>query len=169
MAAKLPSRRQYATLLLVGEGETEEAFLKHVKALYAPRGCGLQVTVRCARGKGAAHVVDVAVRQRRTADYDTVAALLDTDTDWNVAVARSAAEHRIHVLRSQPMFEAMMLRAVRRSSEGTAEELKRRFAPLVNGDGLDPRNYGPHFGDEALRAARRSEATLDLLLGLLRQ
>ncbi len=28
------------TLLIVGEGYHEEAFLGHVKQIYAPRGCG---------------------------------------------------------------------------------------------------------------------------------
>ena len=55
MAKKRGYREQYETLLLVGEGETEVAFLSHVKALYAPRGCGLAIKVICARGKGAAH------------------------------------------------------------------------------------------------------------------
>ena len=41
-----PNRPQYRTLLLVGEGETEQAFLQHVKALYVQRGSGLRVTVR---------------------------------------------------------------------------------------------------------------------------
>jgi hypothetical protein len=46
------------TLLLVGEGYHEEAFLSHVKQIYAPRGCGLAVTIKNAHGKGAMHVID---------------------------------------------------------------------------------------------------------------
>lgn len=169
MAAKRAPRKLYDTLLLVGEGESEEAFLNHVKGLYAPRGCGLSVKVICARGKGAAHVIDTAIRQSRHFAFDSVAALLDTDTDWGPDVARRAAEHGIHVLMSEPCFEAMMLRAIKRPAEGSADELKKRFAPHVNGDGLDPRNYGTSFGDGALQAARSIEMTLDLLLRLLRQ
>lgn len=169
MATKRAPRKLYDTLLLVGEGESEEAFLNHVKALYAPRGCGLSVKVICARGKGAAHVVDTAIRQSRHFDYDTVATLLDTDTDWGPDVAQRAAEHGIHVLMSEPCFEAMMLRAIKRPAEGSADALKKRFVQHVNGDALEPRNYGATFGDEALRAARSIERTLDLLLRLLRQ
>lgn len=76
MAPRHPNRPQYRTLLLVGEGETEQAFLQHVKALYVQRGSGLRVTVRCAHGKGAGHVVDYAIRQR-IHQFDQVAALLD--------------------------------------------------------------------------------------------
>ena len=46
MATRHPNRPPYRTLLLVGEGETEQAFLQHVKALYVQRGSGLRVTVR---------------------------------------------------------------------------------------------------------------------------
>ena len=50
------------TLLIVGEGGAEEAFLKHVKHLYVPRGCGLIVTIKNARGKGAQHVINWTAR-----------------------------------------------------------------------------------------------------------
>jgi hypothetical protein len=102
-------------------------------------------------------------------DFDTVAALLDTDTDWGPDVARRATAHGIRVLMSEPCFEAMMLRAIKRPAEGSADELKKRFALHVNDDGLEPRNYGATFNDETLQAARRIEKTLDLLLRLLRQ
>lgn len=169
MAKRRASRGEYETLPLVGEGETEVAFLSHVKALYAPRGCGLAVKVICARGKGAAHVVDVAIRQQFNAAYDVVAVLLDTDQDWGPAVAKRALDHEIQVLCSEPMFEAMMLRVHRLPAHGRADELKRRFASLVNGDGLTSRNYGANFGDRILQTARRRETTLDRLLQLMRR
>lgn len=169
MTARHAPRKQCDTLLLVGEGETEQAFLNHVKALYAPRGCGLTVRVICARGKGAAHVVDMAIRQSRHFAFDTVAALLDTDTDWGPAVERRATEHGIRVLMSDPCFEAMMLRAIKQPAEGSVDDLKKRFAPHVRGNGLDPRNYEAAFHDDALQAARRTENALDFLLQLLRR
>jgi len=48
-------RKTYRTLLLVGEGATEVAFLKHVKSLFVPRDAGLKVTIKDAHGKGANH------------------------------------------------------------------------------------------------------------------
>lgn len=73
-------RRQAArTLLLVGEGDAEEMFLRHLKGLFVVRGSGLSVTIKNARGKGAAHVVDFAHRHSLNAAFDEVAALLDAD------------------------------------------------------------------------------------------
>ena len=67
------------TLLLVGEGRDDAAFLRHVKGLYVPRGCGLSVTIKHAHGKGAKGVIDWTVRQIANVAYDQVAAMVDTD------------------------------------------------------------------------------------------
>lgn len=66
------------TLLIVGEGAVEEAFLTYAKSLYVPRGCGLSVKIKNAGGKGAGQVVDWTVRQMANTQYDSVAVLLDT-------------------------------------------------------------------------------------------
>ncbi|OZB62582.1 MAG: hypothetical protein B7X31_08570 [Thiomonas sp. 13-66-29] len=166
MAARHPIRPQYRTLLLVGEGETEQAFLQHVKALYVQRGSGLRVTVRCAHGKGAGHVVDYAIRQR-IHQFDHVAALLDTDAGWTAAVQKRAREKRIQVLKSEPCIEAILLRVISQSANGSTKDLKKRLSPFVRGDALDPHNYATHFSVDALQAGRRIEPTLDDLLRLL--
>lgn len=167
MASRLAKHPQYRTLLLVGEGETEQAFLQHVKALYVPRGSGLRVTLRCAYGKGAGHVVDYAIRQARVYQFDQIAALLDTDTDWTPAVQKLARQKRILVLKSEPCIEAMLLRVIRQNAVGSAKELKARLAHFVGDDALDPQHYATHFGIDALKAGRGIEPTLEELLSLL--
>ena len=158
--------RTYRTLLLVGEGRTEEAFLQHVKSLYAPRGCGLSVKVKNARGKGAWHVVEWTSRQLAIARYDAVAVLFDTDKDWSESVARRARAARIKVLKSEPYFEAMMLRLLNQSDVGDSKALKGRFAPFVRNDALRAGNYADHFGKDFLEAQRGREAAIDALLSL---
>ncbi len=129
------------TLLIVGEGRHEEAFLNHLKQLYVSRGCGLSVTIKNARGKGVLHVVKWTVRQAANADYDVVAALLDTDTDWNATTEKLAKTKKIHVLKSEPCFEAMMLRLIGRPALSDAHTLKRQFAPFVNNDATQRDHY----------------------------
>jgi len=51
------------TLLIVGEGDSEEAFLKHLRELYCSDGAGVAVTVRNAHGKGPEHVINHAAKQ----------------------------------------------------------------------------------------------------------
>lgn len=156
----------FRTLLLVGEGATEEAFLRYVKGIYAPRGAGLRVTVKNAHGKGAKHVIEWTARQRGIADFDAVAALLDTDQDWTPIVARTAKSARIQVLKSEPLFEAMMLRLIGQRDIGDSKTLKAKLAPFVGNDPLRPVNYGMSFSQQCLEASRQTEPTIDALLAL---
>jgi hypothetical protein len=49
---------QKRTLLIVGEGADEKAFLSYLKEQLVPRGAGLMVTIKNAKGKGAKGVLD---------------------------------------------------------------------------------------------------------------
>lgn len=155
------------TLLIVGEGRHEEAFLNHLKQLYVPRGCGLSVTIKNARGKGALHVVKWTAGQIANAEYDHVAALLDTDTDWDAKTDKLARTRKIQVLKSEPCFEAMMLRLIGKTATGDAHVLKKQFAPYVNNDATLRDHYAAHFGPDCLQAGRDKESTVDELLKLL--
>lgn len=154
------------TLLIVGEGRHEEAFLNHLKQLYVPRGCGLSVTIKNARGKGALHVVNWTARQIANADYDVVAVLLDTDVDWNAKTEKLARTKKIQVLKSEPCFEAMLLRLLGKPATGDAHALKRQFAPLVNNDATQRDHYALHFGAPCLQAGKNKEQTIGALLKL---
>ncbi len=155
------------TLLIVGEGYHEEAFLSYVKKLYAPRGCGLSVTIKNARGKGAQHVIEWTIRQIANTDYDMAAALLDTDTDWSEAIAKRAKIKKIQVLKSEPCFEALMLRLLDINPVGDAKALKKQFAPFVNHDATQCDHYKIHFTEARLQTGRANEAAIDALLKLM--
>lgn len=155
------------TLLIVGEGADEVAFLCHVKQLYVSRGCGLSVKIKNAQGKGAKHVIEWTSRQIANVAYDAVAALLDTDTDWSPDVAKLAKKKKIQVLTSEPCFEALMLRVLEINPNGDAHALKRQFAPFVNNDATQSQNYATHFDSACLQTRRRHELTIDALLKLI--
>lgn len=154
------------TLLIVGEGRHEEAFLKHVKQLFVQREGDLEVKIRQAGGKGALHVIEWTGRQIANTSYDKVAALLDTDTDWNDSVAKKARQKKIIVLTSETCLEAMLLRALGITPVGDARAMKRQFAPYVNQDATCHENYAEHFGKDRLLAVRTTEPTIDALLKL---
>jgi hypothetical protein len=153
------------TLLIVGEGYDEVAFLNHIKQFPGVCGQGVQIWIKNARGKGAAGVVDCAIKLIANVAYDRVAVLLDTDTDWTPAVARRAKSKGILVLASDPCFEAMLLRVIGKNP-GAQKDLKKQFAPYVNHGGTKREDYENHFSLESLQAARDSEKTIDDLLRL---
>ncbi|MDD4915431.1 MAG: RloB domain-containing protein [Methylococcales bacterium] len=161
-------RRQKQTLLLVGEGYDEEAFLKYLKSQLVGRDAGLEVKIKTARGKGAKHVIEWTIRQAKQAEYDVVAALLDTDTDWTPAVQKQARAKKIIVLTSDPCFEAMLLRLIGVTPEIDTKKLKKQFEPFVSNASTVPDSYTQYFNPELLKSRRNLENTVDELLRLLK-
>ena len=158
--------KAHETLLIVGEGYDEVAFLNHLKQFPGVCGRGVEITIRNARGKGAAGVIDCAIKLKANAAYDQVAVLLDTDTDWTPSVSKLAKQKKIQVLTSDPCLEALLLRVLGKTPV-QAKDLKKQFDPYVRNDGTRREDYVEHFGLAVLQAARRTESTIDDLLKLL--
>lgn len=154
-----------STLLIVGEGYDEVAFLSHIKQFPGVRGLGVQIMIKNARGKGALGVIDCTVKLIANVDYDKVAVLLDTDTDWTPKAMKLAKSKGIQVLTSEPCLEAVLLRALGKKP-GDLKELKKQLQPYVSGDATRRENYVEHFGLPVLEAARADEPTIDELLKL---
>ncbi len=163
-----PVRRQAArTVLLVGEGDAEVLFLQHLKGLYVQRGSGVAVTIKNARGKGAAHVVDFARRQSINAAYDAVAALLDADTDWNDKTRAAAKRARVQVVLCEPCLESLLLQLHQHPVEGRSTlQLKQDFAARYGGPAHDEKVLR-HFDGETLTTARARLVVLGTLLALM--
>ena len=168
MKANAARRTVLRTVLLVGEGYAEVAFIEHLKALYITRGCGIALTVKNARGKGALHVVEVAVRQSKNAAFDVKAALLDTDTGWNEATRNIARIAKVQVVPCVPCLEAMLLamHGEVQEAQSTAvykQAFEKRFGRPAN----DATLYAKYFSKEILEKARVQSQELEALLVLL--
>jgi hypothetical protein len=153
------------TLLIVGEGFHDEAFLKHVKSVFAPRRCGLTVKITNAKGKGARHVIDYTIKLSNNAGYDDVAALFDTDQDWSKDVAALAERNNITALKSDSCLEAMLLRALNLDCKGNSNALKKRLAKQLKGDAGESESYARCFTRDVLEKTK--ESTLLALIELL--
>ena len=102
-------RTVQTTVLVIGEGDTEKAFLDYLKSLYVTRGCGVSVAVRNAHGKGPENVVDTAIRQSRIGEYKVVAVLMDTDLPWTADVIKLARKHRLCLIGTTPCIDGLLL------------------------------------------------------------
>lgn len=162
-------RRHVArTVLLVGEGNSEVVLLRHLKAIYVIRGSGVAVTIKNAHGKGAAHVVDVAIRQSRNAEFDLKAVLLDTDTDWNDKTKATARKAKVQVVAADPCLEALLLAAHGYPVQGkTTANLKQEFSDRFGACAFEPKVYEKYFSKEVIEKARLHSLQLDRLLDLL--
>ncbi|MGZ8190279.1 MAG: hypothetical protein ACXWTS_03515 [Methylococcaceae bacterium] len=168
MSKATKPKAQKRTVLIVGEGADEQAFLNYLKGHKLGRGTGLSIKILNAKGKGAKRVIEWTIRQAAVAGYDQVAALFDTDTDWTPAVGKLAKKHKILLLKSEPCFEAMMLRLLGVIPDVNSKNLKAQFSPYVNGDATCSENYGLHFNPQQLAGKQHLEPTITTLLALFK-
>ena len=100
-----PHITQRKTLLAVGEGKSDAAFLKYLRTQFCAGGSGVSVTVRQANGKGPSNVISTAIGALRISSYDKKLCLLDTDIDWTsqnkIDAKRSDADVAV-LLRGSP-------------------------------------------------------------------
>ncbi len=120
------------TVLLVGEGKTEEAFLNHLKSLYIYRGCGVAVKILNAGGKGAKYIVDYALRRSRRFASDRLLVLLDTDVLIGSSVRKTAEQNNIQLVESHPCLEGLLLRILNKQVPATSNLCKRSCRSYFN-------------------------------------
>jgi hypothetical protein len=113
-------------------------------------------------------VVDFARRQSINAAYDQVAALLDTDTDWNDKTRAAARRAKVQLLPSEPCLEAVLLRihgspVVGRLTAQLKHDFAQRFGVPASDAGVWRR-----FHREVIDAASPKVAVLGTLVDLMR-
>lgn len=164
--ARPPARQVRRTVLLVGEGLAEVGFLNHLKALYVARG-SKAITVKNAKGRGGKAVLNYARRQREAAEYDQVAVLLDTDTDWDDAQRASARRMKIAVFEASPCIEALLLSIAGHAAPHTTAHCKKVFKQIFGAQAHEAGLFAHHFGLAVLNAARERVTMLDRMIGFL--
>ena len=141
MARRKATRTQRKTLLVVGEGHTEVAFLNYLKTLYCRGSGSVHVKVDNAHGKGPENVVDTALRVRRRGQYDKVAAVLDTDIPWTDLLKRLARTEEVELIGNTPCIEALFLRVMGVAPPADTEACKTAAASAITHDLLDKNTY----------------------------
>lgn len=152
------------TLLVVGEGDSEEAFLKHLRELYCSGGAGVTVTVRNAHGKGPENVIDHTVKQTRIASHDKRVALLDTDIPWTDKLKKDARSAKIEMLGSKPCLEGLLLSILGKRPPAQSADCKKALEQLLGINLTERQSYASHFSKAVLDSARQTITELDQLL-----
>lgn len=152
---------------MVGEGATETAFLRHIKSLYLIRGCGVSGKSRNAHGKGPDHVVNYAIKQKRTATYDRAIVLLDTDLEMSATIKRKAKSNKIRVIGSTPCFEGLLLKILGEHVPSTSKQCKAQLGNKLPERLTRQEDYQSKFSRELLDARRDDVPELGALLDCL--
>ena len=157
-------RFQRKTLLVVGEGDTEVAFLKYLRSLYCASGKGAKVTVDNAHGKSPENIVNSAIRHLGSAAFDKKVCLLDTDIAWPPAVCTKAKKNKVTMLGATPCSEGLFLDILGVPFASITDECKSKIASMFNFSLTNERNYPRAFDRNKLDEARQRIRTLNDLL-----
>ena len=159
-------RIQRKTLLAVGEGKSDVAFLKHLISLYCEGGEGVKVTVRNANGRGPGNVISTAIGAGNSASYDRKACLLDTDIVWTPENIRDAKRHKIELVGSTPCLEGMLLKVLGKPVPLNSPQCKQQLSVITGSNMVDVKDYLELFPRDVLQTVRTQVAELDKLLRL---
>ncbi|MCL2829535.1 MAG: RloB domain-containing protein [Betaproteobacteria bacterium] len=163
-----PSRLVRPTLLLVGEGETEVAFLGHLRSLYCKDGAGVEATIRNAHGKGPSHIIRKTARFAYGIAYDSRVALLDTDIPWTDQDKKLARREKIGLVGAAPCIEGLFLSILGKPVPDSPESCKAAIKKaLPSFDPLERKSYAPYFSKAVLEEARNRIPDLKRLLKYL--
>lgn len=157
-------RKTNTTVLIVVEGETEEAFAAHLKGLYYQRGMSLSVSIKNARGYGPQGIIDKLKSVAQTADFDHRYAVLDSDIPLVPAQGKWFRSEKISLIFSTPAIEATLLAVLGKQPPDLTSACKSELHKQAPGDPTDARYYEKYFPFVTLEAARLKNPTLDALI-----
>ena len=157
-----PVRR---TVLICGEGKSEEALFLHMRQIYT---CGRpdspRVTVKKAGGKGSNHVIYTLVAQAARAQFDKLVACLDMDLPPDAEASREAKRKRIIRIEMRPCLEAFLLEILGHKAPETSAACKQRLRQVDQRAPFEPGFFDDHFPRNVLDARRHAVPALDALL-----
>ena len=141
------------TLLVIGEGAHELAFLKHLKAIFG--SSELEITIDASNGGSPYDVINTAVKYRHGATFDRRAVLLDSDIVLTAQATKLAQSHGVEVIQSSPVcFEGMLLQILDRTPPQTSPLCKAELHPLLNGHPTQMASYAELFDWSVLNACK---------------
>jgi len=130
-ARGIPERRERYTVLVVGEGDTEVAFLEYVKSLRDIRG-KRSITIESGRGGNPAYAIERARRLAEAREFKQIVVWVDGDQirSEEHLMELQASARKMELLVSQPCVEGFFLALLEPGkdwSQRSTTEVKNRF------------------------------------------
>ncbi len=167
--AKRKLRKTNKTVLIVVEGETEEAFVSHLKRLYYQRGMPLSVSIKNAHGYGPLGIIDKLKSVAQTAEFEQRLAVLDSDIALLPLQEKWFRQQKIGLILSNPAIEATLLNILGKHAPAETHACKGELEKQAPGDPTDARYYDKHFPLRVLEQARNKVPALEALIASLSQ
>lgn len=165
-------RHTKKTVLIVGEGPTEKAFLQYLKDMHITRDMDIAVKVECGSGGSPRSVVEKAVRLKGSRAYDKCFVLVDADLPFEFDRGLERRIHkkpRIEMLNATPCIEGLLLAILDLNfsqQATTSTESKKIFETkhLPEDKKTDTRSYERIFSKQIIEERRRAVPELDAIL-----
>lgn len=163
------SRHTRRTILIMGEGECDKAFLQHLNGVYGRDNCNLRVTPASAHGKGPPNVINKAVNARHGIGYNCRAALIDHDLAHKMtpALEELVRTSGLIIIWSYPCLEGLLLEILEECVPTSSNDCKRAMNSICPSKGTERAYYAKPFPREVLEHRRNDVSTLDELINLI--
>lgn len=142
-------RKVKSTLIIVGEGGVDYAFLKYMQGLY-DRNVNRKITIRAGDGGSPADVIHAASK-RRDIGYDERWILIDSDIELTLEDKKLAGKRKVHIIQSEPVcIEGMLLKVLGKEVPSTNSKCKKVLHPLLSSHPTKPQSYAKLFPKSVL-------------------
>lgn len=137
-----PRHVQKTTLIIVGEGAHDKAFLEHMKGVYDTRESGQKIKIDSADGGSPHDVIKTAIKKTSHTAYDRKYIFMDSDVAIKQQDLSIARRNNIIILLSEPLcLEGMLLDVLQQWIPETAELCKKSLHPQLVGYPTDAKSY----------------------------
>jgi hypothetical protein len=153
------------TVLIVGEGASDEAFLKHLKSLYISRTSGVRVKIINAQGGSPDNIVAYTARQIQNVSFNRTIVVMDTDVPWEQKTLNKAKRHKIKLIGSKPCIEGLMLEVLGNPVPDSSYDCKQQMQSLLTGNLTDPSSYQALFTNELIDEKSKLIPVLQEIIG----
>lgn len=148
--AKKNKKVVVSTLIIIGEGACEKAFLGHLKQLFS-NNTNQKVKVDSADGGSPYDIVNTTVKKTRHIAYDKKYILMDSDIVIDEKTKKLARENNIHIIESIPhCLEGMLLDVLGQKIPLTSSQCKNLLHPQLSGSPTDKDSYNSLFTKNVL-------------------
>ncbi len=153
MAKKKNKQRKIkqTTLIVVGEGQHDKAFLKHMQGIYDGRETGQKVTIDFSSGGSPHDIIKDSIKKVGHIGYDKKYIVMDSDVAINSKDLKKAKEGKFTILQSEPIcLEGMLLDVLQQKIPNTAQQCKKILHPQLSGQPTEVKSYSPLFDKPVL-------------------
>lgn len=142
----MPNKRKLkrtllSTLIIVGEGAHEKAFLSHLKELYA-QNTGQRVKLDSADGGSPEDIIRTTIKKTKHVAFDRKFILMDSDIEIDAKTLAMAKQAKITIIKSEPLcLEGMLLNMLGEQVPNSSQKCKSKLHPKLNGNPAYKESY----------------------------